>query len=101
METGWGASTQLGPRPSLDLQPAASTGPEDGGAGLQPVETPRLWAWAKIWVNGANMAVMPDILGNRRLQGVKEFIADGCKISEEVVKARVGKQNKTRRGRPR
>ena len=53
-------------------------------------ETPRLWAWAKIWVNRENMAVMPEILGSRRLQGVKEFIADRCQISEEVVKARVG-----------
>ena len=39
METGWGASAQLGPHPSLGLQPAASAGPEGSGAGLQAVET--------------------------------------------------------------
>ena len=30
---------QLGPRPSLGHQSAASVGPEDGGEGLQKVET--------------------------------------------------------------
>ena len=39
METGWRGTAQLGPRPSLGLQPAASMGPEDGGAGLQAVAT--------------------------------------------------------------
>ena len=57
-------------------------------------ETPRLWSWAKIWVNSENMAVMRDILGSRRLQCVRELIVSTCsQITEEVVKARVGKKN--------
>ena len=37
------------------------------------------------------MAVMPEILGYRRMRGFKEFIAVGYQISQAVVKARVRK----------
>ena len=41
--------------------------------------------------------MMSEILGNRRMQGFKEFFfAVGYQVSQEVVKARVGKNEGTK-----